>query len=273
MDKRGFEVLVDPKHGGRWTSLTDPTGREWLWSRPDVARFEVLPGSAFVDVGGYEECFPTIGGRPDHGDVWSRPWKGVGDHLAVESDSCRLSRRLTAGSSGVIADYRLQGKAGYRFIWAGHALLEPTLGTRVVAPEGHQVLAWRPGHIRPIETTWPEVLGIPFYDILGPDDASAMFCVLPKLEEVTVIAPDGSNLRFRIECAEQPVSFGIWRNLAGYPADGTGSYRSFGIEPMLGRVSELSGAKFLDVAIIPASGEVTWRVVIDQVLNNKSIKT
>jgi hypothetical protein len=91
-----------------------------------------------------------------------------------------------------------------------------------------------------------------------------MFCILPELEEVTVLAPDGSNLRFRIECAIQPVSFGIWRNLAGYPANGTGTYRSFGIEPMLGRVAELRGAEFLDVAVIPASGEVTWRVIIDQ---------
>lgn len=263
MHNKGFEVLVDPEHGGRWASLTDPTGREWLWSRPDGARFEVLPGAAFVDVGGFEECFPTIGGRPDHGDVWTRPWEQEGDHLVVESGSCRLSRRLNVGASGVIADYRLEGEAGYRFIWAGHALLEPTLGTRVVAPQGHRVRAW-PGHGRPVETMWPAVLGIPSYDVLGPNDASAMFCVLPELDEVTVVAPDGPSLRFRLECAEQPVSFGIWRNLAGYPWDGTGTYRNFGIEPMLGRVFELGAAGSSDVAVVPASGEVTWRMVIDQ---------
>lgn len=263
MEKRSFEVIVDPEHGGRWNSLTDPTGREWLWSRPDLARFKVLPGAAFVDVGGYEECFPTIGGRPDHGDVWSRPWKRSGDHLFVESNSCRLSRKLMTGSSGVFVDYRLQGEVGYRFIWAGHALLEPTLGTRVVAPKGHRVLAWQLGHVQPTETTWPEVLGTSFYNIVGPDDGSALFCVLPDLGEVTIKAPDGSNLRFRIECTQQPVSFGVWRNLAGYPIDGTGVYRSFGIEPMLGRVAELRGAELSDVAIIPASGEVIWRVVID----------
>lgn len=264
MEKRGFEVIIDPEHGGRWTSLTDPTGREWLWSRPDLARFDVLPGATFVDVGGFEECFPTIGGRPDHGDVWSRPWQRSGDLLFVETDSCRLSRKLSAESSEVIVDYRLEGQVGYRFIWAGHALLQPTLGTHVVAPWGRRVLAWRSGHTQPIETTWPMVLGIPSYDIVGPDDGSALFCVLPDLEEVTIKAPDGSNLRFRVECAQQPVSFGVWRNLAGYPMDGTGFYRSFGIEPMLGRVTDLSEAELSDVAIIPASGEVTWRVIIDQ---------
>jgi hypothetical protein len=82
-------VAVDSVHGGRWTSLR-AAGREWLWHRPDPARAGVRPGDPFVDAGGVEECIPTVRGRPDHGDVWSRPWTATG----VEGDGFRTYRSI-----------------------------------------------------------------------------------------------------------------------------------------------------------------------------------
>src|SRR3954451_9902644 len=70
---------IDCQHGGRWTSWRAGQ-REWLWSNPGVpaaARVAVEPGDGFVDAGGAEECFPTVRGTPDHGDVWSRSWRGT----------------------------------------------------------------------------------------------------------------------------------------------------------------------------------------------------
>ncbi|NUP40373.1 MAG: hypothetical protein HOV96_41670 [Nonomuraea sp.] len=157
-----------------------------MWSRPDPARDGVQPGDGFVDVGGLEECFPTIGGPPDHGDVWTRAWQADGDRLTAETGACRLTRRVCVGER-VVADYRLTGPPGLRFIWAAHALLDPALGTVVDAPAGHPCRAW-PGHVRPVHTTWPRVLDIDGYDTLGDDDGSAMFCLLPGLDTVTVRA-------------------------------------------------------------------------------------
>ncbi|MEK8108353.1 hypothetical protein NKG94_31885 [Micromonospora sp. M12] len=69
-----LRVAYDATHGGRWTSLHGG-GREWLWRGPEPGRHRVRPGDAFVDAGGLEECLPTVRGRPDHGEVWSRPWR------------------------------------------------------------------------------------------------------------------------------------------------------------------------------------------------------
>ncbi|MCQ8193297.1 hypothetical protein [Streptomyces rugosispiralis] len=54
-----LEIVTDPAHGGRWTSLR-ADGHEWLWRRPAPERERVSPGDAFVDAGGLEECVPTV---------------------------------------------------------------------------------------------------------------------------------------------------------------------------------------------------------------------
>ena len=128
---------IDLEHGGRWTGLT-LAGREWLWSRPDPARNQVRPGDGFVDAGGIEECLPTIRGLPDHGAVWSRPWTALSDGLAaVETDDFWFARRIHQGEDGAVrASYRLHAAAGYRFVWAAHALLDLSENAEVCLPTG-----------------------------------------------------------------------------------------------------------------------------------------
>jgi hypothetical protein len=89
-----LSVRTDPVWGGRWTSLRS-FEREWLWTNPDTeiaqARKRVLPGAAFVDAGGAEECFPTVRGRkPDHGDAWTRTWS---------TDGAKHTERPAGGST------------------------------------------------------------------------------------------------------------------------------------------------------------------------------
>lgn len=178
-----FAVLVDADHGARITSLRDPSGREWLWQRPNPDREQVRPGDRFVDVGGIEECFPTIGGEPDHGDVWTRPWTTNGDWLTTQTGPYELSRRLIAAER-VTVDYHLTGPPGSRFIWAMHALLEPVVGTVLDAAAG-PCTAW-PGHDKPVATGWPPVLDQPDWNVLGDNDGTAMFCQLPGQTSITV---------------------------------------------------------------------------------------
>lgn len=261
---QSFRVQVDLEHGGRWTALTDPHGRQWLWSRPDPARFTVRPGDPFVDVGGLEECFPTIGSNPDHGELWTRPWRSeehrrFSSRASIAAGGATLSRTIRCSPESVEADYCLAAPPGTKFIWAAHTLLELAVGASIhAAPGGAR--AW-PGHTTPVETVWPRPLGIP-YDQLGPNNGSAMFCLL--LDQSTVSVQDrGHTLRFHLICADQPVSIGLWRNLGGYPWDGTPTYRNVGIEPMLGRVFDLTAAKAGDAARVPDSGEVEWCLTID----------
>ena len=119
----GFAVVIDAEHGGRWDTLTDPAGRQWLWSRPDPARFQVAPGDAFVDVGGLEECFPTIGDSPDHGQLWTRAWEELSatpsrSEHQIRYDDIVLRRVVKVGRTAIEASYSLIAPAGTRFIWA-----------------------------------------------------------------------------------------------------------------------------------------------------------
>ncbi|MGN7800336.1 hypothetical protein [Leifsonia sp. 22587] len=256
--------MIDADHGGRWEKLSDPSGRQWLWSRPDAARYRARPGDAFVDAGGLEECFPTIGDRPDHGMLWARPWRTCKADPAVQIhrvayDEIELERELRCESDGIQVDYHLTAPPGTRFIWAAHALLELGVGARIDAEPG-RARAW-PDHALAVETTWPYPLGIDFAE-LGPDDGSAMFCLLPGRGAVQV-NDRGDSLRFQLACPNQPVSVGVWRNLGGYPWRAEEKYRNIGIEPMLGNAFDLNTAGPSDAAVVPASGRVRWSMTIE----------
>lgn len=254
-----FAVDVDAAHGGRIVSLRDPSGLEWLWSRPDSRRAHVRPSDSFVDGGGVEECLPTIGGEPDHGDAWSRPWtQAVSGDLVCETGAFRLARSLDVGQR-VVAAYTLEAEPGWRFIWAFHALLEPDVGLRVHTRPG-PARAW-PDHVQPVDTSWPCSLGVDA-SRLGPDDGTAMFTVLPDRTEATVVR--GSHaLSLRLDVEDQPSAIGIWRNLGGYPWDAQLKYRNFGLEPMIGHVFDLSQAQPAECGVVPATGQLHWTLTIE----------
>jgi len=226
-------VRIDPEHGGRWTSLSGG-GREWLWHRDEPRRTQVVPGDAFADAGGLEECVPTVRGIPDHGDAWSRAWT-AGKAMLEYRVACpefELTRRVDVVSGSVVADYRLVAEPGYRFLWAGHALLDLS-----------------PNSVLHVE---PRVIP------LGPDDGTAVGDVIAGDTAVLDDGPD--RLHLSLQVSDQPTSIALWRNLGGWPeAD---PYRSIGVEPMLGRVFDLADAEEGDCAVTPASGEVRWQLTI-----------
>lgn len=239
-----LRVEVDHSLGGRWTSLR-AGGREWLWQRADPARARVRPGVPFVDAGGLEECVPTVRGTPDHGDAWSRSWHESG----VECPDFEFRRRIGERDGAVVVDYELAAEAGYRFVWAAHALLDVSQDARLDAPAGTPVLITDP---EPVVREWPAGL-----DALGPDDGTAVGAVL---ERGRIRVVDGEHwLDLRVECADQPVSIALWRNLCGWPEGEP--YRSVGVEPMLGRTFDRDDTT-RPVAVVPAGGVVRWRLTI-----------
>ncbi|WP_197288915.1 hypothetical protein [Nocardia sp. NRRL S-836] len=249
MTAMSLHVEVDHALGGRWTSLR-AGDREWLWHREDPARATVVPGDAWVDAGGLEECVPTLRGLPDHGDVWSRPWHEVDGWWVVETPEFALRRRIGSEGDAVVADYELTAEAGYRFVWAAHALLEVGQDARLEAPDGAEVLIADPA---PVLGEWPAGLAA-----LGPDDGTATGAVL-RHDRIGVV--DGEHrLDLRVECADQPVSIALWRNLKGWPEPEP--YRSVGVEPMVGASFERTDREDR-VAVVPADGIVRWRLTVE----------
>lgn len=281
MVNRVLDVVTDPAHGGRWTSLR-AHGREWLWHRPAPERDTALPGDAFVDAGGLEECVPTVRGRPDHGDAWSRPWTRDGDTERVRCDAFTLTRTVRATPDGVVADYTLAAEPGFRFLWAAHALLDlsehatvhMTAGaTTRLFPEAAPLLAepW-PAGAPWLEGAWPAPRGLAL-ERLGPDDGTAVGAVVDTHVCCVHDGRDRLSLSVRVAAdtvaarpeghrcgAGQPVSVALWRNLGGFPE--ANPYRSTGVEPMLGRVFDLADAGPGDAAEVPATGEAHWRLTL-----------
>ncbi|MEE6261641.1 hypothetical protein [Plantactinospora sonchi] len=286
-----LRVAVDSARGGRWTSLAGG-GREWLWRGTAVGRDRVVPGDAFVDAGGLEECVPTVRGTPDHGDAWSRQWRQIApDAATVECADFTLTRRITGRAGTVVAEYRLTAQPGYRFVWAAHALLELSPAARLVAPAGTPTRlfpeaaellpdgGW-PAGARWHTAPWPTPAGLPL-DRLGPDDGTALGAILVGCPDVRVV--DGADvLRWRLDCSDQPRSVALWRNLRGWPQPTP--YRSIGVEPMLGAVFDLAeagtgsgtdadGADPVggDVAVVPASGEVVWQLTVSAYRSGRTL--
>ena len=239
-------VTTDPAHGGRWTSLR-AAGRDWLWHRVEPARLTARPGDPFADAGGLEECIPTVRGKPDHGDAWSRRWLHLGpDAARVDTDEFTLYRSFRHQAGALVVDYRLTAEPGWPFVWAAHALLDLSPAAVLEAPAG-TVTRLDGG----ATVAWPAPLAR-----LGPDDGTATGAILVDCPSATVV--DGQRLTFRLDAPGQPVSVALWRNLRGWPA--AAPYRSIGVEPMLGRVFDRSEAGPGDTAVVPASGACEWRL-------------
>lgn len=275
--KTPARVSVDLDHGGRWTSLL-LGGREWLLARDEPRRAHVAPGDPFADAGGIEECVPTIRGRPDHGDAWSRPWHDIGDGSAeARCDDFTVRRRIVAAGNRVSARYRLSADSGYRFVWAAHALLEVSeRATLHIAghpdvrlyPEAAAFTGrpWPPG--APFVTArWPGPRGLRL-DRLGPDDGTAVGAIVAGRSVVVVRDGAGAGLRMRLNPGAwlppsvAPTSVALWRNLGGFPHGAP--YRSIGVEPMLGSVFDLAEARrAADAVTVPRAGHVEWELEIE----------
>lgn len=247
-------ATVDLAHGGRWTSLR-AGAREWLWARPDPARDRVRPGDAFVDAGGLEECLPTVRGRPDHGAVWSRPWRDLGGGgAAVTAEGFELARTIRHTGGTVVADYRLTTAPGTPFVWAAHALLDVSTTAWLSAPAGTVTRVYD-AHASWSAGEWPRPLGTAL-DRFGPADGTAVGAILTDCPRVTVV--DGTDrLTFTLTAPGQPLSTALWRNLGGFGEPEP--YRSIGVEPMLGRVFDRAEG---DTAVVPPSGVCAWRLVV-----------
>ena len=111
LENETLRVTVLPKFGSKTASLLyKPTGYETLWQNP--ARSFIRSGYAAPypegDISGFDEMFPTISRclyedppwqgveAPDHGEVWSLPWKETidRDSLVMSVHGVRFPYRL-----------------------------------------------------------------------------------------------------------------------------------------------------------------------------------
>lgn len=222
-------------------------------------RDAVQPGDAFVDAGGVEECFPTVAGRLDHGDVWSRRWEGTAYDANVRASGWELRRRLDVTDGVLTARYTVTGEPGRGLLHAVHGLYALSESARLVLPAGTPMRVqdvWRDGAWT--SASWP---GVHSLEGCGPVDGTARLAVVTTDTVRLVDGDDVLVLRWRLEHATGPVSLLLWRNLAGWPA--AAPYRSIGVQPLLGAATDIDAAEPEELARPDAAGRLQWSVQIE----------
>ena len=139
------ELALVPELGAKVILLRNlVTGYEWMWHPPTgmkLFRNQLGDDFAASTMTGWDECLPTIApcdwkGRklPDHGEVWSVPWKvdleafGRGvlkTSVPLPISPFHFERTIELHGNEIHLNYRLEnlGKEPEEFLWAMHPLL------------------------------------------------------------------------------------------------------------------------------------------------------
>jgi hypothetical protein len=144
LENRFLRAVLLPSLGGKIISLVDKiTDVELLWRNDRVPVRPAAFGSGYDDqfVGGWDELFPNdepevLAGEPlpDHGELWSLPWRVLdldhgADEVSVELavappvTATAVTRRLVLGSGPELrADYQVtnQGRQDLPYLWKSH---------------------------------------------------------------------------------------------------------------------------------------------------------
>ncbi|HLG19527.1 MAG TPA: DUF5107 domain-containing protein [Bdellovibrionota bacterium] len=125
LENQRLRVAVLPEAGGRIESFVDKcSGRDWIWRNARLKPQAHPLFTSYDDVwaGGIEELFPNdleqkIGSYrlPDHGELWSQPWRLLetdGSRLTLSIRTqvypCTVQKRLILQESCLTISYTLE---------------------------------------------------------------------------------------------------------------------------------------------------------------------
>ncbi|MGA2869556.1 MAG: hypothetical protein ABSF34_10400 [Verrucomicrobiota bacterium] len=266
LNNEEVELAMVPELGAKIISVKNlRTGREWMWHPPGGPKlFANRPGDDFSrsPLVGADECLPTVApcvwqGRavPDHGEVWSEPWKV--DSAAWAGGMLKTSVRLkispfeferTVGlhEDEIHLGYRLNnlGAQAEAFLWAFHPLLSSQAGDQLELPASTRALL--------NGAVWVDAAPLTI-----PENNSAKVFAQPVVEGLA-----GIHNRLtgdRLEFAWNPVendTLGLWLTRGGWHG-----HHHFAIEPANGDNDTLALAAGRNrCGIVPASDSVSWQI-------------
>ena len=158
LESDALRATVLPQRGSKLASLVyKPLEAELLWQNPG----EVYRSSSYADLyesgeaSGFDEMFPTISRcfyerepwagveMPDHGEVWSIPWRhrleedGVVMNVEGVRFPYRLEKAVSLCGDVLRLDYTAENPhtADFECIWAAHPLFNATAGMKLAVPQ------------------------------------------------------------------------------------------------------------------------------------------
>ena len=242
LDAPALSVVVDADRGAKIVSLREPDGLEWL-AAADPAH-PAPPGASFVDaeMAGWDECAPSIVACevagvevPDHGDLWDRPFLGVGDELVAEGASFdyRFARSMRAIPGGVRFEYVAQARSTpVPFLWAAHPQFVAPPGTRVELPGVTEVV----DVLDPAEPLLPWTPALATIDTVSPGGCRKVYAApSASARGARLVRADGRALELRWSLACPYV--GVWFDRTAYSREPV-----IAIEPSTGYFDSLATA-------------------------------
>lgn len=271
-------MVVVPERGGKIVSLYDLRSREeWLWLNEELPWRPPSPADNYVklhDLGGWDECFPTVApamvnGRswPDHGDLWWRAWKSRvrGDALwmGVEGEGYRFERSMRPTKAGFLLNYAVEnlGEEPLPYLWSAHPLFltDPPLTVEVLGrPElrlANDSVLGKAGE----KARWPVVKERDLEQIGKPSGLAAKLFLAMEEGEVILTTRDGAQLQMRWPVDKVPM-LGLWVNEGGWSGTGGSPYCNLGVEPTSGAPDDLAVAlnKWKCVQTLPPGEAQSW---------------
>ena len=266
LKNEGIELAVVPELGAKIISLKNlRTGREWLWHPQGGLRlFQNCTGDDFSTspLAGIDECLPTVApcswrGRqlPDHGEVWSAPWRVDGSALErgilktiikLRVSPFEFVRRIELRENEVQIDYRLNNCSGAEepFLWTLHPLLRLQAGDQIELPASTRALV--------NGATWVDAI-----DSAIPHRNCAKVFAAPVSEgRAAINNPDtGDRLEFAWDPAENN-TLGLWLTRGGWHG-----HHHFAIEPTNSAGDTLTAAaERRGAGVIAGSASTRWRL-------------
>lgn len=303
LDNGLVRAIVVPALGGKIASLIDArAGREWLWANPHLEPKPAEFGASYVgrhDLGGFDECFPSVAATrypvgpweatpiPDHGEIWSLPWKADaycdGDQLELRLSAhgvrfpYRFERtiHMVAGESALKLSYSATNLTPFPFpfLWSAHPIFAVEPGMKLVVPMRdvtvYSSVDDRHGRLGQAQT-WPR--------LVDKDGRAKDVSTLPEPESgfavklygkspvqgfVAIQDPDRRcELRMQFDPAEI-THVGLWLNFGGWSGvPGAPPYYNVGLEPCIGAQDDLAVAHnhYKETGTLPPNGRRTWQL-------------
>lgn len=297
MDGSRFSLTVVPELGGKIISLVSKkTKREFL-SRTNIAYRPRTYGDAFEDYerDGADECFPTVGPCPypafpwdavrvpDHGEVWTLPWeyqvKQGRVHMRVHGVRFpyvferQISFEMLARRAHpyIRLSYRVVNESPYDmpFLYAFHPLFKGETRTKILIPEGTNVVAYSStgDRLGPPQTLhdWPTVTDLTLNKSYNRNalrssrnkEAEKLFTTRMEQGRCALLYPNGEFIGFLFPARKLPY-LGLWVNEGGW-----NNLHHVGLEPSTSQVDRLDIAEGVKrCGVVPGKGEFEWDISI-----------
>ncbi len=271
-----------PELGGKINSIRDlQSEREWLWTNKRLPYRKLPYGTSYVqhaDVGGWDECFPTVAAcayplepwrslqLPDHGEIWPQEWS-----VKVETNTSQVIRvctevqgialpylfqrtiSLTADAPIVRFDYTIKSLASFplAFIWSAHPLFAIEAGMRILLPEDTRMQVWlnvpsgivddKSEHMWPVQAHKHGRV----WDLSHVPEANATIgCKLwsqPLSQGYAALLAQDGEFRFIFDPAHLP-QIGVWINAGAWSGMDDEPYYNLALEPCIGAQDSLKQA-------------------------------